>query len=1465
MAKTVANAELKQLKKEYLDCKKEKEQIESYFSFYRKGNLPKNIAETNATLLDAWRIEDNNFYETNGSKLVYAKVKDFSCILVTSNSGLGKTAIIRHIALKLHSEGFEIVPVESPEDIIKYKTKQNQVFLIDDVLGKYGLSLTLLEKWERINEKLTSCLGSELGANKLLCTLRLQIALNTRFTNASTILNQVIVNLEEGSSELSKEEKRKILLKHLNRSNKENEMKPEEIEIVCQTKYAFPLLCKLVSTNEERFRNRITFFRQPISLLNEELNKMSIENKSLYCSLVLCMLYNGTLSRSIFDFDSRECDEKIYKIMQHCGLQRNTSKKELGDSVLCAIGSYFTQESDNIRFIHDALEETVGRHFCLFNPKVMFSECDLLFIRDRVRVRSDINGNEQDEYIVIIQEDELDKDHLRPLYDRLFKELKSGRFSSLLMSHLFKNRNFIRIFGTIIDNNGRMLVHTLLIKVCSERLQRDQSIFEKAIEFLSSNRDQSAVGRKVKDIFLSNKEFQDNSDAISRVVEAKWSRSTLMYWIVAFGCYEFFHYVWNKITTIERKWLLTRDILYQPSVKSFFPLAVLGGSIAIVTELISSGADVNCFSEIWETSLYIAVSTSQYDMAHLLMRNGAKVNLRAWCAMKTPILVTGSKVKLTSLLLQYDLNQTELHIAVRQNDLKKLRSNITSENINSRTKSGWTVLHYAVILNNLEAVRTLFQEVFSQNGDSNLDSVQDAQGDMMYRRPKPKVSIVDSNGLTAVHLAVAHNYTKILSLLLRNGGKVRVHDDFDRTPLHYTKSDCAIKYLLSHSCQNNYFGNCRSAEEGNGYTRNARSAFRTVWSNISQHTALGGVCRNFVNMPDKEGNTPLHSVIKRSLSEKVKRDCIKTLLHNGADPYLCNESGLSVFEIIDCSSEATKYINYSETYRKLIEKTHAVFALAMLTLIALTIAIPLYVSIFISQESQNSVYCIGQVAESGAIILEPTKLSKYVIWLSIVLFLSLSITFKTNFSVSFKRIFRIFVLIGCGVLIYQGEIFYIHFIYKFMYFAIYIVIRLILLIHVASYVFTLSYMHIPSWAGITGIGILLFMIIIVFDLLVYVTYTAIVIPSESLSYSQSSTIPEMNILKITSSNCIEFSLENITCMSQAYNNTYQNGVDFSVQCHTDPNITSYKGTLAAELGYTDWQEIGFVFGTSSKQSEIRRDTFVAALGIGTSFSGYAISLLTDYNKDPLNIQTFNWISRFDGHVTNKMPSDLLLRPDGTFHSFGYDAEYNYENAKPSDRGTQVMGLLQFIQDDAKSNRFIVIKDVTGKEIFALDVFCYCIYFLKNDIMTKLQQQIDIVQESDIHFVLNVPAIWSDKAKQFMGEVAERVRFKVVLSSSDIIQECVSRDRRIEGSKLSLALEPEAAAIFCQHVPTTRQTYIGFPPSLASAKDTIKVFGGTVDITGFHSTPDGVLRELMSARGGEATGVLMPSTIHSLNT
>lgn len=167
-----------------------------------------------------------------------------------------------------------------------------------------------------------------------------------------------------------------------------------------------------------------------------------------------------------------------------------------------------------------------------------------------------------------------------------------------------------------------------------------------------------------------------------------------------------------------------------------------------------------------------------------------------------------------------------------------MRSNITSENINSQTKSGWTVLHYAVILNNLEAAEALFYEILPQNEDSLVGYTQGDQEELIHRKSVPQVNFVDDNGLTAVHVAVINNNIEILSLLLRNKAKVKVLDDFDRTPLHYSKSERATKLLLTQSSRNKCFETNRNAEEGNGYNKKALSDFKTMRCNIRLQTAL---------------------------------------------------------------------------------------------------------------------------------------------------------------------------------------------------------------------------------------------------------------------------------------------------------------------------------------------------------------------------------------------------------------------------------------------------------------------------------------------------------------------------------------------------------------------------------------------------------------------------------------------------
>ncbi|VDI16938.1 Hypothetical predicted protein, partial [Mytilus galloprovincialis] len=62
-------------------------------------------------------------------------------------------------------------------------------------------------------------------------------------------------------------------------------------------------------------------------------------------------------------------------------------------------------------------------------------------------------------------------------------------------------------------------------------------------------------------------------------------------------------------------------------------------------------------------------------------------------------------------------------------------------------------------------------------------------------------------------------------------------------------------------------------------------------------------------MPDKDGNTPLHSVIHRRLLKEESSQCVEALLDNRANPHLLNDSGSSALDLIKNTGDTAKYIN----------------------------------------------------------------------------------------------------------------------------------------------------------------------------------------------------------------------------------------------------------------------------------------------------------------------------------------------------------------------------------------------------------------------------------------------------------------------------------------------------------------------------------------------------------------------------
>ncbi|XP_053399339.1 heat shock 70 kDa protein 12A-like isoform X2 [Mercenaria mercenaria] len=269
--------------------------------------------------------------------------------------------------------------------------------------------------------------------------------------------------------------------------------------------------------------------------------------------------------------------------------------------------------------------------------------------------------------------------------------------------------------------------------------------------------------------------------------------------------------------------------------------------------------------------------------------------------------------------------------------------------------------------------------------------------------------------------------------------------------------------------------------------------------------------------------------------------------------------------------------------------------------------------------------------------------------------------------------------------------------------------------------------------------------------------------------------------------------------------------------------------------------------TSAKDSQMRylsRQTeqepkeccplLVAAIDFGTTYSGWAFSFKNDFDKDPTKVCAKNWTG--DQLVSSKTPTCVLINPDGkTLDSFGYEAETKYAELATDELHKPWFFFRRFkmmLFDKMKIQRQVTLEDETGKRLPAKTVFSLAIHFLKNDLLKECHNQLaDVLQEEDIQWVLTVPAIWNDAAKQFMREAAE--------------------DAGILRSKLMIALEPEAASLFCRHLAVQKGDE---DMSLASFKSGTKYIvvdagGGTIDITVHQVIVDGKLRELHKASGG----------------
>ncbi|XP_035770870.1 heat shock 70 kDa protein 12A [Neolamprologus brichardi] len=321
--------------------------------------------------------------------------------------------------------------------------------------------------------------------------------------------------------------------------------------------------------------------------------------------------------------------------------------------------------------------------------------------------------------------------------------------------------------------------------------------------------------------------------------------------------------------------------------------------------------------------------------------------------------------------------------------------------------------------------------------------------------------------------------------------------------------------------------------------------------------------------------------------------------------------------------------------------------------------------------------------------------------------------------------------------------------------------------------------------------------------------------------------------------------------------------------------------VGKDLGWTNEHDTGLVSDWQNDADQVPSGpsfVVVVAIDFGTTSSGYAYA----FAKEPECIHTMRrWEGGDPGVSNQKTPTTILLTPDRKFHSFGYAARDFYHDLDPSE-SKHWLYLEKFKMKLHTTANLSINTDLhaaNGKRVKALDIFAYALAFFKEQALKELSDQTGgEFDNSDVRWVITVPAIWKMPAKQFMREAA----YKSGL---------VSRENP---EQLIISLEPEAASIYCRKLRLhqmvdlgTQTTQNGFSPSdnvgsgMSQAKEHVRrnrqsrtflvenvigelwseleegdryvvvdCGGGTVDLT-VHQIrlPEGHLKELYKASGG----------------
>ncbi|XP_063407315.1 uncharacterized protein LOC134691048 isoform X2 [Mytilus trossulus] len=841
--------------------------------------IPKNIQDQHTVLIEQWRTENKTFVSTRAAEEVLKRIRNNISVIVSGNSGVGKTATMRHVALLLQNEGYRIIPTSNPEDLRSFAQKGiKTLFVIDDICGHYTLKEQQVDKWEAILAEIQPFL--EQNQCKIVATCRLQVFKDDKFRTLS-LFNVCECNLNSEGINLTQEERQKLADMYFKTRAVEVKGRFDQFDF-------FPLLCKLYQ--KSNYNDINNFFNNPFEFYRNEFERLLIEDERgrlKYCCLVLCVIFNNRFDENKLKSKDTNMQDLIKDTLDACKLNKGTSVEYLKDELKTLEHTFLTNINGTYRTIHDKLFDFLAQIIGGKYADLCIKYCSTEFIRERFILKS-IDTSDKDVHTnlpITLADNNIDV-----YLTRMIQDWSRGLVASVFGNRNMKNEAFVYKLKENLQNldeskkqvlarnkDTQSSDYPLLLSCFIGNVSLTDWILENSnISVKNKNYRKFVTHMKSKISEYQNINMRRHNNTTPLYVACENGHLQLLKKLLYYGADVSLRKksgdsplsaaCENGHTSVVRELLAHSNVNKDDqNMKGYSPLylACQNGHEKIVTILLQYDADCNLRSDLVSSPLFVASENGDLSIVETLLKHGASVNI------------------------QNSFGQVPLHAACYQNHLEIVRvlldKDSTSGSLNHLDKKNMSPLYTACQC--IEGHFDIMELLLKKNADVNIGKqplIMTCENGCTKMSKAliehhANVNSCADDGVSPLFMACQNCHFEDVCLLLKSGADPNQCHQNGASPLVVASQNGnlqIVKKLLKHGCSIN---KCTDDGASPLYLASQNGHFDVVCQLIE--------AKAYLNRQDSDGKT---AIFKASQNGHLK--IVTKLVKSKADINLCMEN-----------------------------------------------------------------------------------------------------------------------------------------------------------------------------------------------------------------------------------------------------------------------------------------------------------------------------------------------------------------------------------------------------------------------------------------------------------------------------------------------------------------------------------------------------------------------------------------------